>query len=204
LTYFSFNFLLKIRNPIISSRQQPDDMAGTQSSARGLDDRLIKEASSSSKPDLTSLPPTFILATNLSDSELHEVEDMLGQRGAPVTYDMRNAKLVIGNISKEKRAKFELKRGKVRLLESENYGGGVMPDFPDQVSANPEAAKRRKLNSGMLVSTGDVATVDTQNEGKATDAIMIRHAKDDNPTASSISRLSLVDIPFANGLSFRI
>lgn len=129
---------------------------------------------------------------------------MLGQRGAPVTYDMRNAKLVIGNISKEKRAKFELKRGKVRLLESENYGGGVMPDFPDQVSANPEAAKRRKLNSGMLVSTGDVATVDTQNEGKATDAIMIRHAKDDNPTASSISRLSLVDIPFANGLSFRI
>ncbi len=182
-------------------------MAGTQSSARGLDDRQIRDASSSSKPDLTSLPPTFVLATNLSDSELHEVEDLLGERGAPVTYDIRKAKLVIGNISKEKRAKFELKRGKVRLLESENYGEDVMPDFPDQVSVNPEAAKRRKLNSGMLVPTGNVATVDTQNKGEATEAteaIMTKHPKDDFPTGCSISRSSLVDIPFANGSSFHI
>ncbi|MCJ1305474.1 hypothetical protein MMC08_008288 [Hypocenomyce scalaris] len=65
------------------------------------------------KLDLSVLPAVFVLPTHLSLTELHEVEEQLSGRGAPLTYDISEAKLVIGAISTERRATFELKCRKV-------------------------------------------------------------------------------------------
>lgn len=123
-------------------------MASTQLAATVLDDHVTR-GSSSPKPNLASLPSTFVLASHLSESELHEVEDLLVERGAPLTYDIKEANLVIGNISKEKRAKFELKRGKVPLDECEDRLKPATPDSSNQISAQTKPPKRQKLNNGM-------------------------------------------------------
>jgi DNA polymerase IV len=149
-------------------------MASTHLSATATAlDKHVTEASTSPKPNLTSLPSTFILASHLSESELHEVEDLLVERGAPLTYDIKEANLVIGNISKEKRAKFELKRGKV---DCENILGSATPDSSNQISVKAKVPKRRKLNNGMLVPIKDLVA------SEKVDIITDADASDGTPT----------------------
>ena len=61
-----------------------------------------------SRLDLSSLPPVFVLASHLSSTEQHDAEDVLSNGGAPLTYDIKEASLVLGNIARPKRAKLEL------------------------------------------------------------------------------------------------
>lgn len=61
------------------------------------------------RPSLTSHPPIFVLSTHLSLEELHDVEDSLIRRGASLTYDISEARLVLGKIGQKKRAALELR-----------------------------------------------------------------------------------------------
>lgn len=176
-------------------------MADPKLSATILKGHVIEEAASSPKPDLANLPPTFVLATNLSESELHEVEDIFIARGAPVTYDLKAANLVIGNITKERRAKFELKRGNVMFNDYEEVPESGLPGLPgltgfsDQVSS-PAAAKRRKLNAGTLELIEDAACIsNSDSENIGTDIVDI-HPNEGNNTSGSNSPHSLVNMSF--------
>ena len=60
------------------------------------------------KLDLTGLPPVYVLAAHLSINEQHEAEDALSNAGASLTYDINEANIILGNISKPRRAKSEL------------------------------------------------------------------------------------------------
>ena len=60
------------------------------------------------KLDLSGFPPIFVLAAHLSINEQHEAEDTLSNAGASLTYDIKEASIVLGNVSKPKRAKSEL------------------------------------------------------------------------------------------------
>ena len=60
------------------------------------------------KLDLSGLPPIYVLAAHLSIDEQHEAEDALSSAGASLTYDIKEARIVLGNVSKPKRAKSEL------------------------------------------------------------------------------------------------
>ena len=177
-------------------------MAESKLSGTALEGFSIREATSSPKPDLASLPVTFVLATNLSESELHEVEDILIAQGAPLTYDIKAANLVIGNISKERRAKFELKRGNVPFEDYEESSESVVPGSSDQLSS-PIAVKRRKVKDGTPELVGHVITVNTGNNntiGTVTDI----NPNDDNHASRSNTQLSLVNMSFVRKFPARI
>ena len=59
--------------------------------------------------DLSWLPPVYILITNLSLDEQHQAEETLAALGAPLTYDIKEAKVIFGNIEKARRARLELR-----------------------------------------------------------------------------------------------
>ncbi|KAF2086426.1 Nucleotidyltransferase [Saccharata proteae CBS 121410] len=63
--------------------------------------------------DLSSLPPVFVLPTHLAVEELQELEDRLGEYGAPMTFDATEAKLFIGKVGTKRRAEMELRSRKL-------------------------------------------------------------------------------------------
>ena len=76
-----------------------------------MDDSLSTAATVDHDPpklDLGHLPPVYVLAAHLSISEQHEAEDALSGGGAPLTYDIKEARIVLGNIVRARRAKSEL------------------------------------------------------------------------------------------------
>lgn len=98
--------------------------------------------------DLRTLPPIFVLAAHLSINKQHEVENALTNCGAPLTYEINEAKIVLGNISKPKRAKSELQWKGVRVEDVEvtpNAENHTPPLGPEDSS---RAKKRRKLEDG--------------------------------------------------------
>ena len=66
---------------------------------------------------LDLFPPIFVLEVHLTDIEISIVEDQLHQAGASLTYDLKEARIVLGAIEKERRARFELRRGGVEFTE---------------------------------------------------------------------------------------
>ncbi|KAI5310642.1 hypothetical protein KEM55_004185 [Ascosphaera atra] len=61
------------------------------------------------KIELPSSPPIFVLPLNLSLQDLHAIEESLADSGATVTYDVKEAAVVIGQITQKKRAALELR-----------------------------------------------------------------------------------------------
>lgn len=100
------------------------------------------------KFDLTALPPVFVLPTHLSLTELHALEDQLGDHGATVTYDICEAKLVLGAITTAKRARFELQCLKLRTEESKAKRTQSDVDEDAQGLGDTPPRKRQKLPIG--------------------------------------------------------
>jgi DNA polymerase IV len=63
--------------------------------------------------DLSKLPAIYVLPTHLTADDLHGIEDQLEALGAPLTYDITEAKLVIGRVGTKKRAELELRTRKL-------------------------------------------------------------------------------------------
>ena len=72
------------------------------------------------KLDLRGLPPVYVLSAHLSINEQHQVEDILKKEEAPLTYDINEASIVLGNISKSRRAKSELQWKGILLEDAED------------------------------------------------------------------------------------
>ncbi|KAE8383391.1 hypothetical protein BDV26DRAFT_251650 [Aspergillus bertholletiae] len=60
-------------------------------------------------PSFSSCPPIFVLPTHLSLESLHEIEENLLSRDATLTYDVSEARLILGKIGQKKRAALELR-----------------------------------------------------------------------------------------------
>ena len=96
--------------------------------------------------DLSQLPPVFVLATHLSISEQHEAEDALSNGKAPLTYDIKEANLVLGNISRARRARSELQWKGVHLEAiGEEESRRSTRTSPSTSNNRIPANKRRKL-----------------------------------------------------------
>ena len=67
-------------------------------------------------PDMSQLPPIFLLAAHLNMEELHSLEDTLQTAQAPLTYDSNEGQLFIGKVTQKRRAVIEL-RGKGVVTE---------------------------------------------------------------------------------------
>lgn len=61
------------------------------------------------KIDLSHLPPIYVLPIRLSEETLHSLEDSLTVHGAPLTYDLAEARLVIADLNTARRCEMELR-----------------------------------------------------------------------------------------------
>ena len=126
----------------------PDIQHNNRSSVTTDERDQNTNANARSTLDLTGLPNVFVLPTYLSTYELHVAEDEISSRGAILTYDIKEANLVLGNISKQRRAKFELQCGKVRFEEIYAEKRDASPSSSVDTTGEGLAKKRRELPHG--------------------------------------------------------
>jgi DNA polymerase IV len=110
-----------------------------------------------------ALPSTYLLQTHLSMEALHDLEDQI----PTLTYDITEAKLILGKVTTKQRALFELRSRKlwteeVLPVEIEvddvdvGVGGNARPDTPPR--------KRRKTDDTEAI---EVSEVDLRTESEA-------------------------------------
>lgn len=132
-----------------------------------------------SKLEMSQLPPVYVLAAHLSTQEQHEAEDALISAGASLTYDIKEARLVLGKISRMRRAKSELQWKGVRVEDIRAEKGHRSPE-PSPASAsssssegNTPVKKRQKLadskggqsqRSLATTTTASTTASDTEDE----------------------------------------
>lgn len=99
------------------------------------------------------LPVIFLLPTQLTPTELHDLEASI----PTLTYDINEAEVVLGRVSREQRAQFELRRLK---LETEPIERGTARDDSAQSEGSDERhSKRRKLEAHAPTSKPDSSLV---------------------------------------------
>ena len=153
--------------------------------------------SSATTLDLSQLPPVFVLATHLSISEQHEAEDALSRGKAPLTYDIKEANIVLGNISKSRRARSELLWNGVRLEDSsEEEGHRSTTASPSSSKDGTPAKKRRRLTdekshqtqrSGVVTVDDSSTTSDTEDGGELEAEAMSQLSSSHGPTSPTVS-----------------
>lgn len=135
------------------------------------------ESTAATRMDLSHLPAIYVLPTHLSLDDLHRVEHQLTGSGASVTYDIREASLVLGSISKPRRAKFELQLAKVQF---EDIGPSDPSNGPSKSESTVKEAvvvapprKRLKVEEIETQSTttdhSDTSAIDSDTDSE-TDA----------------------------------
>jgi hypothetical protein len=98
-----------------------------------------------------SFPVIFLLSAHLGSKELQDLEDQI----PTLTYDIREAEVVLGKVSHKERALFELRKHKLNTEEVD----------PSRRSASPSRhRKRAKLRAPALASS-DIDS-DTASEGE--------------------------------------
>jgi DNA polymerase IV len=88
--------------------------------------------------DFSSLPPIFVLSTHLELDALHLIEEDLVKRNARLTYDVSEARLVLGRIGQKKRAALELRS---RGVWTEEVSASA--SAPLRTSPEPPVKRRR-------------------------------------------------------------
>ena len=100
-----------------------------------------------------NFPPIYLLSTRLAPDELHCLESRIPS----LTYNIHEAHIIVGKISKPERALFELRRHKLRIATpiststSRDLAAGPAKDAPSETAEMPRGAggeapsKRTKL-----------------------------------------------------------
>ena len=153
-------------------------------------------ASTRPELNLTGLPNVFVLPTYLSTSELHVAEDEISGRGAVLTYDIKEANVVLGNISKQRRAKFELQCGKVRFTEIRGEKRDLSSSSSIDTTDERLPRKRRELHRGEATASTEHAEDDTDDTTTGSET---EEATEDegSATAKPLSQLSISHVSFS-------
>ncbi|OKL61620.1 hypothetical protein UA08_03617 [Talaromyces atroroseus] len=98
---------------------------------------------------LSTYPPIFVLPTRLSLEELHTLEGDLGDLDATLTYDITEARIVLGTIAQRKRAALELRsRGlwteEVPVLASPAFASGSVVHDQPKSTVKPQRKRQRE------------------------------------------------------------
>ena len=143
---------------------------------------------------LDCLPPIFVLALHLSTEELHRAEDELSRHGAPLTYDITEARIVLGNTAKERRAKLELQWAKVMIDESDGPKSESLSKASIKGGRNVPATKRRKLNESLESQMLKAET----NPSSASSTVESETEDDENTSVKPLSQLSISQVENAS------
>ena len=151
--------------------------------------------------DLSDFPTIFVLPIHIALSNLHDIEHQLAHSGASLTYDIREANLILGNISKPRRAKFELHAANLHFKD-------VDPITQSENSANPDLVlgrleeevpprKRPKLELSETQSTTDESRIfEPQNHNSTICSETEADSDaDSDADAEPISQLSISQAP---------
>ena len=158
-----------------------------------LQNDSVNGSTKTSGLDLSGLPSIFVLPTHLTEKELHETEDVLVEHGALLTYDITEANIILGNIFKERRARFELKCGKVRTEELEKADTHIEPAYVDATPVDNPAAKRRRLNNEQQPSSRSIRSVG-DDASTTTDETRDSSTEDEaEPSLKPMSQLSVAN-----------
>jgi DNA polymerase IV len=109
-------------------------------------------------------PPIFVLPTHLSLDELHEVEDSLVTRGAPLTYDVSEARIVLGTIGQRKRAALELRSRGVWTEEIIPPTAATKAVTTTALDQQPPLKRRRVDKTAEQVSSPSIVNLSTESE----------------------------------------
>lgn len=120
-------------------------MSSSQSSDSTLQGDSFVNTSEASRLDFSHLPSIYVLPAHLSGDELHEAEHALVTYGALLTHEIKDSRIVLGNISKERRARFELRSAQIRTESLERSKRNVSPR-PLDIPSEAPVTKRSKLN----------------------------------------------------------
>lgn len=150
----------------------------------------------SSNLDLSSLPTVYVLPARIALDDLHWIENELTRSGAPLTYDIREAKVILGNLTKPRRAKFELQAGKLCFKDidplSQSTSGSTPPVSSEETAPELPPKKRRKIDEQETQSTTDgSATTEQQDDS----TICLENEAEDNNGVEPLSQLSISQVP---------
>ncbi|KAI9832685.1 MAG: hypothetical protein M1819_004271 [Sarea resinae] len=95
--------------------------------------------------NLDVLPAIYVLPTHLTQSGLHEVEERLLARHAPLTYDVAEATIFIGKIGTKRRAEYELRCRKLWTEEVTNHASGNLLAIDEESHSQKHPRKRRRI-----------------------------------------------------------
>lgn len=104
---------------------------------------------------VSELPRIFLLSSHLQPEKLHQLEDSI----INLTYDVREANIIVGNITRRDRAMFELRRLK---LETEPMEVGNCADTKRDGVLEPHPKRQRVLD---MASTNN--SPENLNQGNA-------------------------------------
>lgn len=110
-------------------------------------------------------PRTFLLPTHLQDKELHALEDQI----ASLTYDIKEAEIVVGKITRRERALFELRRFK---LETEPVQSNTEDEPATDAFETPSPKRRKVSNSRYEANASDGESL-VQNNVQGNDVIKV-------------------------------
>ncbi len=135
--------------------------------------------------NLSVLPPVFVLPTHLTLAELHEAEDLLIRCGASLTYDVTEAKLILGKVGTKRRAEFELRCRGLWTEAVQDSEPLPIVHLPETQEKGEPATKRRRIEKQ---STQTVVVVDdSSTETEAGDEPQSSPARANNLSISHIS-----------------
>ncbi|KAJ5885837.1 hypothetical protein N7504_011673 [Penicillium tannophilum] len=120
----------------------------------------------------TGQPPIFILPTHMTLDKLHETEDRLLNHGGNLTYDIKEAGIVLGKIGHKKRAALEL-RSRGIWTEEISAIEKLMPTSP-KVDTEPPL-KRQKTTKANFTVNAAIEIVDLSTESEEEDKSRSRH-----------------------------
>ncbi|KAB8219930.1 high-affinity nickel-transport protein-domain-containing protein [Aspergillus novoparasiticus] len=128
---------------------------------------VSKKAASQVAVDFSSCPAIFVLPTHLGLETLHQIEESLVSRDASLTYDISEARLILGKIGQKKRAALELR------------SRGVWTEDLD-LSASKTPATRSGIHEPTprpveVVTEVDVADLSTETESEE-DGMRSKHS----------------------------
>ncbi|KAI4169835.1 MAG: hypothetical protein LQ343_005384 [Gyalolechia ehrenbergii] len=146
--------------------------------------------------DLSNLPAIYVLPTHLSLDDLHGIEHQLTESGASLTYDIREASLILGSISKPRRAKFELQAAKVLFEDISPPGpsnGGAEPEsIVDEAEVDAPSRKRPRLEESETQSTTDDSASIGHHDSSTTGSDT---GSETDAGAGPLSQLSVSQVP---------
>ena len=124
------------------------------------------------KLDLSALPPIFVSATHFETDELHELEEELVGCDATLTYDVKEAKIVLSKVQRKPRINFDL-RAKglwteevVQLKSHSTQEGNGRSALPPAKKRKVEQSENLGKDTSQAIVIDDDSTA-SEDEGDA-------------------------------------